>query len=203
MDTPAAFASLPEQFREHGVALLYEESFSGSKLDGVSFRHDGNPVIALSGRGERLDKVLFTLLHEVAHILNGDLKEGEICVDTGINETAGAQGLDDQERAADELAVELTFPDHEFTEPPARVRSAWIQAEANKHHVYPIVVIGRLQKMGKLDWRTVLAKGAPTVETQLTSWGCPPPRGLSQYFAVTQSPRCGVHLCATSPGPPT
>ena len=171
--TPAAFASLPQQFREHGVALLYEESFPGSKLDGVSFLQDGNPVIALSGRGKRLDKVLFTLLHEVAHILNGDLKEGEIRVDTGINETAGVQGLDDQERAADELAAELTFPNHEFSDPPSRVRSAWIQAEADKHHVHPVVVIGRLQKMGNLDWRTVLAKGAPTVEPQLASWKYP------------------------------
>ena len=110
------------------------------------------------------------MLHEVAHVLNGDLKEGEIRVDTGINETEGAQGLDDQERAADELAAELTFPDQEFTDAPTRVRSAWIQAEADKHRVHPIVVIGRLQKMGNLDWRTVLAKGAPTVEAQLTSW---------------------------------
>lgn len=168
--TPAAFASFPEQFREHGVALLYEESFPGSKLDGVSYLQDGNPVIALSGRRKRLDKVLFTLLHEVAHILNNDLKEDEIRVDTGIDETAGAQGLDDQERAADELAVELTFPDQEFTEPPTRAQSSWILAEADKHQVHPIVVVGRLQKLGTLGWRTGLAKGAPTVEAELNSW---------------------------------
>lgn len=38
-------------------------------MDGCSFLlDDGSPAIAISGRGKRLDKVLFTILHEAAHV---------------------------------------------------------------------------------------------------------------------------------------
>ena len=42
---------------------------------------DGYPVIGLSGRGKRLDKVLFTLLHEIAHILKGHVDEDHYIVE--------------------------------------------------------------------------------------------------------------------------
>ncbi|NII86036.1 HTH-type transcriptional regulator/antitoxin HigA [Corynebacterium glutamicum] len=52
-----------------GVKLVYIDSFPGGKLDGCAMVVDGHPVIGLSGRGKRLDKVFFTLLHEIAPIL--------------------------------------------------------------------------------------------------------------------------------------
>ncbi len=62
---------------------MYVEALPGSKIDGCSFivEATGRPAIALSGRGKRLDKVLFALLHEVAHILLGHLDGDGLIVD--------------------------------------------------------------------------------------------------------------------------
>lgn len=168
---PQGFLTLPEEFRKVGVALVYEENFPGSKLDGASFMLDDNPVIALSGRGKRLDKVLFTLLHEVAHVINQDLDGDRICIDDEVTTAPDTEGqLSDREKAADAVAADLAFPDHAFTPPPRRVARPWVEAEATRHGVHPIVVVGRLQNDKHLDWRTALAKGAPTVDHHLAAW---------------------------------
>lgn len=75
MMTPSAFRELPTAFAAVGVRLVYVEAFPSSKLDGASFLIGDTPVIGLSGRGQRLDKVLFTLLHEVAHVLLGHVND--------------------------------------------------------------------------------------------------------------------------------
>ncbi len=74
------------------------------------------------------------------------------------------------ERAADGRAAPLVVPQGPLAEPPAQVRQKWVAEEAVRQHVHPIVVIGRLQKDGKVDWRSALVKGAPTVERQLATW---------------------------------
>lgn len=69
LKTSEHFDNLPEMFRQVGVRLVYVEALPGAKIDGCSMFVDGYPVIGLSGRGKRLDKVLFALLHEIAHIV--------------------------------------------------------------------------------------------------------------------------------------
>lgn len=169
LSTPEAFGQLPEKFRAVGVALVHEPNFPRGKIDGAAFMLGENPVIVLSGRGKRLDKVLFTLLHEVAHVLNGDLAAGRHQIDAGLSESS-IDEPDDVERAADARAAQLMFPQGQVSEPPTQVRQRWVAEEASRLQVHPIVVVGRLQKDGKVDWRSALVKGAPTVEKQLTAW---------------------------------
>lgn len=66
---PQSIAEFQDMFAVVGVKLVYIDSFPGGKLDGCAMVVDGHPVIGLSGRGKRLDKVFFTLLHEIAPIL--------------------------------------------------------------------------------------------------------------------------------------
>ncbi|MBK8462860.1 MAG: helix-turn-helix transcriptional regulator [Nigerium sp.] len=76
---PNRFVELPSLFASVGVRLIWVEPFNGNKISGVAFPLDHDPaapVIALSGRGQRLDKVLFTLLHEIAHVRLGHLDGG-------------------------------------------------------------------------------------------------------------------------------
>ncbi|MGO7983519.1 hypothetical protein ACC691_37360, partial [Rhizobium johnstonii] len=98
----AAFAGFPKLFASVGVRLVYVEAFPGSKMNGASFLLDEDPnrqVIALSGRGKRLDIVLFTLLHEVAHLILGDVEPGGVVIDEdSMTHTVG------DESAADALA---------------------------------------------------------------------------------------------------
>lgn len=162
-----AFADLPSLFEGVGVRLVYVEAFPSSKINGASFLLEGDPnlpVIALSGRGRRLDIVLFTLLHEVAHLVRGDLKPGRnIILDEETGETLG------DETKTNEMAGEWLFPDG-LERPSGTARQGWIDEIASTHGVHPIVVVGRLQKLGALDWRTSLARGAPTVTGELEKW---------------------------------
>lgn len=163
---PEAFAELPQVLGGVGVRLVYLEAFPSSKLNGASFLLDddpGQPVVALSGRGRRLDKVLFTLLHELAHLVRGDVRPDQMLIDEGASHTLG------DEKATNELAGEWAISEG-LPIPPKPVRQRWVQEQADLHGVHPIVVIGRLQNSGQLDWRTQLVKGAPTVTEQLEKW---------------------------------
>ncbi|WP_019481158.1 XRE family transcriptional regulator [Arthrobacter sp. TB 23] len=159
------FAKLPAEFAAVGVRLVYVEAFPGSKLNGASFLLDDDnrkPVIALSGRGKRLDVVLFTLLHEVAHIVLGHVTPERLVIDE-------ESSSEPTELAADERAGEWQIPGGLPT-PPAAVRRGWIDSTAQHLGVHPVVVLGRLQRDKVLDYRTALARGAPTVSAHLDSW---------------------------------
>ncbi|WP_171059488.1 HigA family addiction module antitoxin [Arthrobacter crystallopoietes] len=160
------FAALPDKFSAVGVRLVYVEAFPGSKLNGASFLLDGDPkqpVIALSGRGKRLDVVLFTLLHEVAHIVLGHVSPERLVIDEDYSEEPA-------EKEADEKAGQWQIPGG-LPVAPAAVRKGWIETQAERIGVHPVVVLGKLQRDKAVDYRTALAKGAPTVTAQLERWG--------------------------------
>ncbi|RJQ87447.1 HigA family addiction module antitoxin [Amycolatopsis panacis] len=160
---PGDFKRLPEKFGAAGVRLVFVEAFPSSKISGASYADEAGPVIALSGRGHRLDKVLFTLLHEIAHVVRGDVsKNGKPLID----EDDHTLGDEDQ---ADELASGWVF-DQPLPRPPSRIGAQWINAVANDRGVHPIVVIGRLQREGVLPWRTALVKNAPSATPYLKAW---------------------------------
>ncbi len=165
LNTPEAFEDLPHLVADAGVRLVYVEQFPSSHLSGATFLHadDPNqPVIALSGRGKRLDKVLFTLLHEVGHLLEGHVAPDELVIDE--------DGHDDpREAAADQRAAAWCFPGG-LPHSAGAIRKPWVDRTAAKFGVHPIVVVGHLQHLGRLDWRTSLVRGAPTVVDQLESW---------------------------------
>ncbi|HEX7662365.1 MAG TPA: hypothetical protein VF444_23105, partial [Pseudonocardiaceae bacterium] len=121
---------------------------------GASYEDDAGPVVALSGRGQRLDKVLFTLLHEVAHVVRGDVSGGRPLID---------------EDKADELASSWIF-DRALPKQPSRISAHWVSAVAADREVHPLVVIGRLQRSGRLPWRSALVRNAPNVTECLKNW---------------------------------
>lgn len=163
---PTAFAGLPPRFADVGVRLVHVEQFSGGKISGVAFRLDANDraaVIALSGRGRRLDKVLFTLLHESAHVVLGHTHANHVVLDIDMDDAASAREAD-----ANALAASWVLPEPLTT--PREVTAAWIEEEAAQRGIHPIVLIGRLQSDGDLPWNSTLCKGAPTVIEQFNAW---------------------------------
>lgn len=164
---PQVIAELQDMFAVVGVKLVYIDSFPGGELDGCAMIVDGHPVIGLSGRGKRLDKVLFTLLHEVAHILLGHLEDnGEVILDDLSTDSI------DKENEADQLASSLAISSP-LPAIPERVNSTWIEQQASELKVAPIVLIGRLQKEGFLSWKTTLVRNAPTATQYLEHWKAP------------------------------
>lgn len=166
LQTPSAFADLPRLLAAVGVRLVYVEMLPGGKIDGCAMFVDSYPVIGLSGRGKRLDKVLFTLLHEIAHILLGHVDTDRIIAedldDLARHETAC-------ETDANRAASGWVFPDG-FPAVPARINGPWINRIADELGVARIVVIGHLQHRRRLDWRTTLARNAPNVSDTLQAW---------------------------------
>lgn len=160
------FEGLPDRLREVGVRLVFVDAFPSAKIDGGAMYVDSYPVIGLSGRGKRLDKVLFTLLHEIGHILKGHVDEQHYIVEEIVDPHVAR---DVQESEADEAAGELLFRSA-FPEIPARIGGPWVEEVANQLGVARIVVIGHLQHKGRLDWRTTLAKNAPVVTDALETW---------------------------------
>lgn len=162
--TPQDFRSLPAHFAAVGVRLVYVEAFPSSKLDGASFLL-GAPdsfVIALSGRGKRLDKVLFTLLHEVAHLVAGHVTPNRMILDED-------DATDQEEKQANQLASDWAIP-AALDPTPMTVRRGWVERQATSRGIHPLVVIGQLQHTGDLDWRSALTRGAATVVEELESW---------------------------------
>lgn len=159
------FAQLPDQLRGVGVRLVYVEALPGAKIDGCAMFVDGRPVIGLSGRGKRLDKVFFTLLHEIAHILLGHVDNGTIV--ENLDDTEAQESA--REREANDGASAWIFPDG-YPSTPARINASWVEQTATGLGLARIVLVGQLQKRGRLDWRTTLAKNAPSVDQVLPQW---------------------------------
>ncbi|ARU47031.1 helix-turn-helix domain-containing protein [Corynebacterium silvaticum] len=161
---PEAFADFQASFMEVGVKLIYVEAFPGGKLDGCALIVDETPVIGISGRWKRLDKVLFTILHETAHVLLGHVSEdGGVIIDDLSEESQ------DEEMEADQLASELTIS-RPLPVVPERPSMTWAQTQAEALGVHPITLIGRLQNDGLLSWKTTLVRNAPNVTDQLKRW---------------------------------
>jgi HTH-type transcriptional regulator/antitoxin HigA len=148
---------LPRQFKEvedlsnvgpwlakHGIALLYEDSIPGIKLDGAVFRaSSGQIVVAMSLRYSRLDYYWFTLLHELAHVvLHADKLSSPILDDL----EADSEELIEQQ--ADRLASDSLIPRNEWRSCPARYTNdpADIEAFAVKQNITPQSVAGRLRR---------------------------------------------------------
>lgn len=161
---PKDFLTLPSLFAEVGVRLVFVEAFPGSKMDGCSFLVEDSPVIGISGRGKRFDKVLFTLLHEMAHISLGHLDEKHIVIDDqGGSPTLGL------EEPADERAASWALPG-ELPALPERISQGWVTAVSAEQGIHPILLIGRLQKEGRIPWKTTLVRNAPSVVSELETW---------------------------------
>lgn len=162
--TSEAFADFQALFMEVGVKLIYVEAFPGGKLDGCALIVDETPVIGISGRWKRLDKVLFTILHETAHVLLGHVSEdGGVIIDDLSEESQ------DEETEADQLASELAIS-RPLPAVPERPSMTWAQTQAEALGVHPITLIGRLQNDGLLSWKTTLVRNAPNVTDQLKRW---------------------------------
>src|SRR5690606_38356793 len=112
----------------------------------------------------RLDKVLFTILHETAHVLLGHVSEdGGVIIDDLSEESQ------DEETEADQLAGELAISGP-LPVVPERPSVTWAQTHADALSVHPITLIGRLQNDGLLSWKTTLVRDAPNVTDQLERW---------------------------------
>jgi HTH-type transcriptional regulator / antitoxin HigA len=161
---PDNIHALPARFAMVGVRLVYVPPFKSGKIDGAAFRDARGPVIALSGRYGQLDRVVFTLLHEAAHIFHGHIDEDAYHLDEELMNT---EGCDASEREADDLAGQWALPD--FPAVAAPVSRQTVLSLAAQMRVHPAIVVGRLHHEEVLPWKN-LNDLRPNVRTSLERW---------------------------------
>src|SRR6202050_461697 len=131
LKTPEKFRDLPALLAAVGVVLVYIEAFPGAKIDGCSLILGRTPVVGISGRGKRLDKILFTLLHEIAHIALGHVTS------QAIIDSLDDPGSGDEETEANKGAGNWLLPTP-LPRPPERISPNWIEHVAAERDLAPI-----------------------------------------------------------------
>ena len=145
----SALRNIPKWFAECGVIVVFSEGLPGGKLDGaVTFLADGRPVIGITTRGDRFDSVLFTLLHEAAHLTLRHIgPDAQSIIDIDV---AGEQ-TEPIEQAANGQATAWLFPQgFKFEAPsiPAVARGV------ERYGVHPSVIVGRIHRhTGNWSWQ--------------------------------------------------
>ena len=161
---PTELRHVPRLLAQCGVRLVFSEGLRGGKLDGaVTFLPDRHPAIGLTTRGNRFDSLLFTLLHECAHLtLDHITPTSLVIIDNDLNQDE----TDPYELAANEQASKWMFPGG------VEIKSASVSAiveVAATYEVHPSIVVGRVQHDTK-NWKLHRAH-IPKVRQDLAAEG--------------------------------
>ncbi|MGE6221036.1 HigA family addiction module antitoxin [Nubsella zeaxanthinifaciens] len=129
-----------------GVAIVYTLNLPKAPISGATRWIGGNPLLQLTDRYKTNDQFWFTFYHEAAHILLHGKK------DVFIEDFDCVENDDQKEREADEFASEwllnIDFDDLQ----PKDVNEGLIKSIAREYKTHPGVVLGRLQKLGKVKY---------------------------------------------------
>ena len=159
--------ALPDRFADVGITLTFVPPYPGAKIDGICTIVDGSPLIAVSGRGGRWDKVMFTIAHELAHVALAHLDSASLFVSDESTRSTG--GVDPREAQADLCAGHWLIPS--FEDLRHRPLSVDVIEDFARRERIPIsLVIGRLQSEGLLPWNSRLNKRIDSVKEDLESW---------------------------------
>jgi HTH-type transcriptional regulator/antitoxin HigA len=174
---PKEARHLPRLLGEYGIRFVIVEPLSGARIDGAAFWLDAeSPVIALSVRYDRIDAFWFTVMHEWAHIKNGDA----LSVDTDlIDPTVGLTVVlveNEAERLASKQASDALIPSSEMDSFIHRVGPMYSKERiiqfAHKVKIHPGIIVGQLQHRNEIGYsanREMLVKVRATiVESALT-----------------------------------
>ena len=119
------FKSLVRYCWKHGVPVLYFPELPVlKKMDAVVMDVNGRPVIALTKKHKHESELLFLLAHEMGHIFHGHLEQGQILIDTKVNESINER--DEQENQANAFAIELLTG---TKEPNCYLSKKWLKGD--------------------------------------------------------------------------
>jgi HTH-type transcriptional regulator/antitoxin HigA len=132
---------------EKGVALILWPALPKTRLDGAAMRNpDGAPIIGMTVRFDRLDSFWFTLMHELVHAWK-HLPEADIAItDEAVEDDRDDDDL--KEAEANRLARDIFIPRSLWRRSDAYLypSSETVQALADKLHISPAIVAGRLRR---------------------------------------------------------
>ena len=153
---PKEARNLSKVFAEYGIRFVVIEPIPGVKIDGAVFWIESEPCIAISLRHDRIDGFWFTVMHEVAHIRNGDAFSFDTDLIDGLKGIAIMLVEDEAERLANERAVSSLVPKAELESFIRRVGPYYSRERvvqfAHKVKIHPGIVVGQLQHRNELGY---------------------------------------------------
>lgn len=140
-----------EEVKRHlanlGVRFVVVPHLCKTYVDGAAFWLDSNsPVVALSLRHNRIDNFWFTLMHEIAHILQHADGGSRSFIDENVQGTniENACETEANMQAAEWLIPSATFSEF-MSEYSLHPTSSMVLSFANEQGIHPSIVIGRMQ----------------------------------------------------------
>ena len=165
-----------------GVRCVFLRHLSKTYLDGAAFYVEEAPSVALTLRYDRIDSFWFTLMHEVAHLAEGD----QMCY---LDVTEERPEVQDSSHPMDELTATEPDPHEAWANQKASewlivpdAFDAFIAAErpffsrarilafASSQRRHPGIVLGRLHREGLVPYknlRGLLAKVSPYLKDDI------------------------------------
>lgn len=134
-----------------GIALVFENHFNKTYLDGAAMFDGDRPVVALTLRHNRLDNFWFALMHELVHVQK-HLRPDNSFIADNLEDKIHQQSQ--EEREADDGAREILIPQAEWLESDLGVSPSMDAAIAlaDKLRIHPTIVAGRV-RFESGNWR--------------------------------------------------
>lgn len=129
-----------------GVAIVYTLNLPKAPISGATRWIGGNPLLQLTDRYKTNDQFWFTFYHEAAHILLHGKK------DVFIEDFEGVENDNEKENEANEFAKEWLIPDDFVHMLPDVIDERYIKSVAREYKTHPGIVLGRLQRIGKVSY---------------------------------------------------
>ena len=139
-------SKLKALFKENGIQFRVVRHFRGAPVQGFIEKLDNNEILlCLTLRYTYAGIFWFTLFHEIAHIINGDIRKRYIDYDDIDNE---------EEFLADEFAKKALIDPNEwiFFTNSNNFSLGSIKTFSKNNSVLPCIVIERLQKEGYIPY---------------------------------------------------
>ena len=135
---------------QHGIRFEVVPHLPKTYLDGAALLlDDGEPVIGLTIRYDRIDNFWFTLLHEMAHVglhLEDGGEDTAFVDDLSLRDVNKGRG-DLREEQADEMAEEALIPWEEWEDSLVRQEPTPMRVMSFAHSlgVHPAIIAGRVR----------------------------------------------------------
>ena len=157
-----------EFLADAGIALVFEDHFEKTYLDGAAMLDGSRPVIALTLRHDRLDNFWFALMHELVHVQKHLRSDNDFIADN-LEDKIQMQTRDEQE--ADEGAKHALIDPEEWENSAVRLEHNTENAKAlaDKLRIHPVIVAGRVRH-DTGNWR-LLSNIKATVRQHFESAG--------------------------------
>ena len=142
------YEKVSDLLSECGISLIFEAHLPHTYVNGVSYKITcDKAIIMISDRGKKDDILWFTLFHEIAHLIKHSKKEVFIDLEN--------DDKNDIEKEADEFAKNVLIPNdiyNSFIKTNYVFDESIIKEFAKSNNISTGVIVGRLQKDGKVGW---------------------------------------------------